>query len=295
MGFRPFVWQLAQQSARCGDVCNDGDGVLVRLLGDEAAFLAALTRFAAAGVSTAWKPGRFTGVRRRRISPSAKAAAEVCVPDCARCGHLPGVPAEMNNPQGAAIATRLLTVLTVGRVSPLFARCPMTAPLPRWLLFRSVRAARRVPPPRRPTFSCSAGSLRRLRPASEWRAEGASLVGEAALQAAIHQLQAGRLSPSRAWAVFIWCAMPAIRGGGGVTRTQTSSGKAAGGDAAGGGWLAEAAQALLTSPAAPIVLIEKSQVDGLCDDIAPALSEVGVMLPSNPLQHLVCRRWRALW
>ncbi|WP_206099083.1 Sua5/YciO/YrdC/YwlC family protein, partial [Raoultella ornithinolytica] len=40
-------------------------------------------------------------------------------------------------------------------------------------------------------------------------------------------------------------------------------------------------------PAAPIVLIEKSQVDGLCDDIAPALNEVGVMLPSNPLQHLV--------
>ena len=35
VGFRPFVWQLAQQSARCGDVCNDGDGVLVRLLGDE--------------------------------------------------------------------------------------------------------------------------------------------------------------------------------------------------------------------------------------------------------------------
>ena len=44
VGFRPFVWQLAQESARCGDVCNDGDGVLVRLLGDEAAFLAALTR-----------------------------------------------------------------------------------------------------------------------------------------------------------------------------------------------------------------------------------------------------------
>ena len=35
VGFRPFVWQLAQQSARCGDVCNDGDGVLVRLLGEE--------------------------------------------------------------------------------------------------------------------------------------------------------------------------------------------------------------------------------------------------------------------
>ena len=32
VGFRPFVWQLARAQARCGDVCNDGDGVLVREL-----------------------------------------------------------------------------------------------------------------------------------------------------------------------------------------------------------------------------------------------------------------------
>ena len=81
VGFRPFVWQLAQQSARCGDVCNDGDGVLVRLLGDEAAFLAALTRRCPplARIDSV-ETGRFTGVGSRRISPSAKAAAAVCVP-----------------------------------------------------------------------------------------------------------------------------------------------------------------------------------------------------------------------
>jgi hydrogenase maturation protein HypF len=39
--------------------------------------------------------------------------------------------------------------------------------------------------------------------------------------------------------------------------------------------LPEAAQALLTSPAAPIVLIEKAQVAGLCDEIAPALRKWG--------------------
>ncbi|RXC87863.1 carbamoyltransferase HypF, partial [Escherichia coli] len=32
VGFRPFVWQLAQQLNLHGDVCNDGDGVEVRLL-----------------------------------------------------------------------------------------------------------------------------------------------------------------------------------------------------------------------------------------------------------------------
>ncbi len=43
----------------------------------------------------------------------------------------------------------------------------------------------------------------------------------------------------------------------------------------------------MDSPAAPIVLISKAQVSGLCDEIAPGLAEVGVMLPSNPLQHLL--------
>ncbi len=39
VGFRPFVWQLAQQLNLHGDVCNDGDGVEVRLLEDPETFL----------------------------------------------------------------------------------------------------------------------------------------------------------------------------------------------------------------------------------------------------------------
>ena len=49
VGFRPFVWQLAQQLNLHGDVCNDGDGVEVRLLEDPETFLvqsAALTALA---------------------------------------------------------------------------------------------------------------------------------------------------------------------------------------------------------------------------------------------------------
>ena len=34
VGFRPFVWQLAQQRGCLGDVCNDSAGVLLRLFGD---------------------------------------------------------------------------------------------------------------------------------------------------------------------------------------------------------------------------------------------------------------------
>lgn len=45
--------------------------------------------------------------------------------------------------------------------------------------------------------------------------------------------------------------------------------------------------ALLKSPAAPIVLIKNWKNHVLSQYIAPNLAEVGVMLPSNPLQHLL--------
>ena len=41
--------------------------------------------------------------------------------------------------------------------------------------------------------------------------------------------------------------------------------------------LPDAARQLLTTPAAPIVLVDKKYVPELCDDIAPGLNEVGVM------------------
>ncbi len=45
VGFRPFVWRLAREHALDGSVCNDGEGVLIRVRGGEeaqAAFLEAL-------------------------------------------------------------------------------------------------------------------------------------------------------------------------------------------------------------------------------------------------------------
>ena len=50
---------------------------------------------------------------------------------------------------------------------------------------------------------------------------------------------------------------------------------------------------LLTSPAAPIVLLKKNKVTPLADNIAPYLNEIGVMLPSNPLQHLLLHQFNA--
>ena len=51
--------------------------------------------------------------------------------------------------------------------------------------------------------------------------------------------------------------------------------------------LSEAEIRLLSSPAAPIVLLTKDKVPHVTEAIAPRLNEIGVMLPSNPLQHLL--------
>ncbi|EGY34139.1 HypF protein [Aggregatibacter actinomycetemcomitans serotype e str. SC1083] len=53
--------------------------------------------------------------------------------------------------------------------------------------------------------------------------------------------------------------------------------------------LTEAETTLLASTAAPIVLLAKHKVPSPAEQIAPKLNEIGVMLPSNPLQHLLLR------
>ncbi|WP_336821486.1 acylphosphatase, partial [Cedecea sp. VD20] len=45
VGFRPFVWQIAQRLKLMGDVCNDGEGVVVRLVANPEAFLSELHEY----------------------------------------------------------------------------------------------------------------------------------------------------------------------------------------------------------------------------------------------------------
>lgn len=48
---------------------------------------------------------------------------------------------------------------------------------------------------------------------------------------------------------------------------------------------------MLQSSAAPITLAQKNLDTPLCEAIAPGLNEIGVMLPANPLQHLLLERY----
>lgn len=100
VGFRPFVWQLAQQLNRRGDVSNDSEGVLVHLVGADAGFVAQLyarcpplARIDAVQTTPfSWDelPEDFT----IRQSEAGSMSTQI-VPDAATC---PACLAEMNDP-----------------------------------------------------------------------------------------------------------------------------------------------------------------------------------------------------
>ncbi|WP_073579020.1 carbamoyltransferase HypF, partial [Klebsiella pneumoniae] len=291
VGFRPFVWQLARAQARCGDVCNDGDGVLVRLVGGDDGFTAALADHCpplARIDSTACIPYRWAATPQDftiRESGAGRMRTQI-VPDAATC---PACLAEMNDPRARRYRYPFINCthcgprLTIIRAMPYDRPFTAMAPFP---LCSPCEAEFRDPADRR--FHAQPVACPDCGPRLEWRAEGETLDGEAALQAAIARLAAGKIVAIKGIGGFhLACdagnpaAVATLR----ARKHRPAKPLAVMLPTATG--LPAAAAALMGSPAAPIVLIAKAQVSGLCDEIAPGLAEVGVMLPSNPLQHLL--------
>ena len=291
VGFRPFVWQLAQGQARCGDVCNDGDGVLVRLAGDDDGFTAALAAHCpplARIDSVVCAPYRWAAPPQDftiRESGAGRMRTQI-VPDAATC---PACLAEMNDPRARRYRYPFINCthcgprLTIIRAMPYDRPFTAMAPFP---LCPPCEAEYRDPADRR--FHAQPVACPDCGPRLEWRAQGETLDGEAALQSAIARLAAGDIVAIKGVGGFhLACdagnpaAVATLR-----ARKHRPAKPLAVMLPSAAGLPADAA-ALMGSPAAPIVLISKAQVSGLCDEIAPGLAEVGVMLPSNPLQHLL--------
>ena len=142
MGFRPFVWQLARQMARGGDVRNDGDGVLVRLIGDDGGFSAALARHCPplARIDST-DCTRFTGTGFLRISPFATAAAAVCARRLFPMPQPARRAAEMNDPQERRYRYPFINCTHCGPRFTIIRAMPYDRPYTAMAPFRCVRAA----------------------------------------------------------------------------------------------------------------------------------------------------------
>ena len=291
VGFRPFVWQLAQQLQLHGDVCNDGDGVVVRLLEDPALFirelhvhcppLARIDSVESEPFRWAQPPAEFS------IRQSAGGTMNTqIVPDAATC---PECLAEMNTPGERRYRYPFINCTHCGPRFTIIRAMPYDRPftvMASFPLCPQCDSEYRDPSDRR--FHAQPVACPACGPHLRWLSGGHLAEKEAALQAAVEMLQTGGIVAVKGIGGFhLACD---ARNSDAVARLRARKRRPAKPlavmlpDASG---LSDAATRLLKTPAAPIVLVDKQHVSSLCDGIAPGLAEVGVMLPANPLQHLL--------
>ncbi|GDX07018.1 carbamoyltransferase HypF [Buttiauxella sp. A111] len=297
VGFRPFVWQLAQQLKLTGDVCNDGAGVLVRLTSAADAFMTQLhahcpplARIDSVEQSTMqWEtlPQDFT----IRHSDSSSMDTQI-VPDAATC---PDCLRELNDPNDRRYRYPFINCTHCGPRFTIINAMPYDRPntvMAAFPLCPACEKEYRNPMDRR--FHAQPVACPDCGPHMAWQCGEVSLEREDALQAAVMALKAGKIVAIKGLGGF-HLAVDA-RNNNAVANLRDRKHRPTKPlavmlpDSDG---LPADVVAQLNTPAAPIVLMAKSDLPDLSEFIALHLNEVGVMLPANPLQHLLMQGFGA--
>lgn len=302
VGFRPYVWQLAHQQQLHGDVCNDGEGVLIRLLAD-----ADITEFSQllqqhcpplAHIESVqakpfqWDvlPAEFTirrsgeGKMDTQVIPDA-ATCDACQQEifdptnrrfhypfanCTHCGprftiirHMP-----YDRPNTAMADFPLCPECLAEYQSPADRRfhaqpnaCAVCGPEIKLCNAFGQTVAEKEPALISASQYLLAGKIIAIKGLG-----GFHLACDATDDHAVQALRMRKHRPTKPFAVMI----PSLD----WLKNQGMS-------------VSDGLASLLKSPAAPIVLIKQWKNSGLSQFVAPHLTELGVMLPSNPLQHLL--------
>lgn len=296
VGFRPFVWQLAQQLQLAGDVCNDGEGVLVRLAGNGGAFtarlhqdcppLARIDRVETQPFTWARVPKHFT------IRHSAGGAMDTqIVPDAATC---PACLAEMRDPRERRYRYPFINCTHCGPRFTIIRAMPYDRPATSMAAFplcAPCEAEYRNPADRR--FHAQPVACPDCGPALEWRAGDVTAAGEAALGAAVKTLKNGGIVAIKGLGGFhLACDARNPQAVATLRSRKQRPGKPLAVMIQNADALPASIQRLLGSPVAPIVLTPKAWLPAFPDAIAPGLDAVGIMLPANPLHHLLMQDCR---
>ena len=303
VGFRPFVWLLAKQYALRGDVNNDGQGVLIRLLEPTAQqlqqFLHDLQhKLPPLALITDiqqhekhWEnPPHFEGFEIRESENNAMDTQ--IVPDAATC---PACLADLFDPTNRRYhypftnCTHCGPRFTIIKAIPYdrkntsmadFPLCPDCAeeyknPADRrfhaqpnacavcgphiWLIDKKGRLIDKKTAIKTTALLLHEGHIIAIKGIG-----GFHLACDAANPVVVQLLRDRKRRPSKPLAVMV----PNLNVLTDLTEQEIEQ---------------------LTSTAAPIVLLPKHKAPPLAEQIAPKLNEIGVMLPSNPLQHLLLK------
>ncbi len=297
VGFRPFIWGLARARGLCGDVCNDTEGVLIRVLiapealdafclaiRTEAPPLAlvqavearAIARFAAQSFEIRASSG--TALTQTRVTPDAATCpaclAETMTPDTRR-SHYPFTNCTHCGPRFS-----ILHALPYDRAQTTMARfdlCP------------ECRAEYTDPSDRR--FHAQPIACPTCGP-QIWLEEGESRFERAeALTRAVALLQQGQIVAIKGLGGFHLCLDARNEAAIVLLRHRKHRPSKPLAVMAPRAQLREIVdltpemEAALAQPAAPILLAPSRGV--LPQSLAPGLKELGVMLPYTPLHHLL--------
>lgn len=291
VGFRPFVWQLAQHMQRAGNVSNDAEGVLVHLAGAEDGFGAellahcpTLARIDAVEVSPyQWAdlPKDFT----IQDSGSGRMSTQI-VPDAATC---PACLAELNDPHNRRYRYPFINCTHCGPRFTIIRAMPYDRPFTVMAAFPLCHACEQeYRDPRDRRFHAQPVACEACGPQLSWQSGTQTALREEALSAATAMLASGGIVAIKGLGGFhLACDAGNAAAVEQLRKRKRRPAKPLAVMIALEHGLAEQAQKLLNTPASPIVLVAKNCVTGLCDGIAPGLDEVGVMRPSNPIQHLL--------
>ncbi|HEX4502057.1 MAG TPA: carbamoyltransferase HypF [Scandinavium sp.] len=291
VGFRPFVWQIAQQLQRQGNVSNDAEGVLVHLVGAENGFPAhlrahcpVLARIDSTDISP-YHWGELPTDFTIQQSGAGRMSTQI-VPDAATC---PACLAEMNDPQNRRYRYPFINCTHCGPRFTIIHAMPYDRPftvMAAFPLCPSCEKEYRDPRDRR--FHAQPVACAECGPQLSWRSQAQHETGEAALNAAVRMLASGGIVAIKSLGGFhLACDAGNANAVARLRQRKRRPAKPLAVMLAQAGTLPEQAQKLLNTPASPIVLVTKKSVADVCDGIAPGLDEVGVMLPSNPIQHLL--------
>ena len=311
VGFRPAVWRIANELALSGDVRNDGAGVLIRVWADAAAIDALCRRL----VEEPPPLARIESIERvslgdapvgtgfRIIASDPTAVSTGIVPDAATC---PACRAEILDPANRRYrypftnCTHCGPRLTIVRSIP-YDRANTS--MAGFTMCAACRAEYEDPADRRfhaqPNACPDCGPRAWIEAPTGEQIEPATLGARDAVEAASHLLAAGRVVAVKGIGGFhLACDAANEAAVAGLRRRKRRFDKPFALMARDIGVirryavLERGAEALLATPAAPVVLLDR-RAEGapLASGVAPGQATLGFMLPYSPLHWLLLESW----
>jgi hydrogenase maturation protein HypF len=298
VGFRPFVWQLARRFGVSGEVLNDAEGVLIHAAGgDLDAFEAALLTEAPAlsrvdavesGAADMAATGTFV------IAASGARGAETRVtPDaatCAECAAEIRDPAERRHGYAFTNCTNCGPRFTILNALP-YDRAETT--MASFEMCEACRAEYEDPADRR--FHAQPIACPDCGPRLWFESGGAEVAGDP-IAMAVARLGAGEIVAIKGLGGFHLCCDASNAEAVALLRSRKRRPAKPFALMTSPDRLRYHAQvspeemALLTAPAAPIVLLKRGR-ERLAEAVAPGMTRLGIMLPHTPLHHLLLAAW----